>query len=800
MVADSRKAVKERIVVEPSSPETLGWDNPFPTFPTNKKKTPHLDADSTKGNVASMSAKGVPSQAVSQHQRPQTANSKRSNESARSHEKQLYGGELQREAVLQSRLPNSIERGQQKYTIQSTMIDGDSGVDPVRYRQQDVQQENGLFQGQQIQQNGQPIPVDRIFEDLRLAQISLGNPALIVDQQRSRTLPAEVPETMVHSRFLAQGRPETQPSPSNVVRNYALPHRPVTASNPRYVSYEGSQPGATQQNRNPTPPENPYQSRENLLEQHGSYSQLCGSYPKPSYESTKPYKSGAYAELHSPLEDMPNLGAVPLRGAIQGNDTTTNQELHIQSRPNRHDTARLPPGSRHGQPGVRTGPSEPAMEAHRSRSQPNLRDQRELASNYDQGFDFANGGQMPPLPQLPAHADCGWNSERSMDGRYYPPSTSRNGQIPLASSQQPIGRLASQYELPTFTNQGHDEAYNYVAPDPQGTRSPAAIGLYVNHGRRPSTGANPYDRARPTPSPMNGQQVRVDQSKSPEASAGLNSSKGPTLPPLPRPFNPDVLPEHPAPVRPGLMQLDSNPVAKPSPVRQYDSTPSPVPPKSFVQPSLTASSKGRERLTLVTCDELDRLKQIVRAKPDDHGTQLVLAKKMVEAASVLVDEGGRADHKQRNKNREKYILDAHKLVKKLVNGGYTEAMFYLADCHGRGQLGLEVDPKEAFNLYQSAAKAGHPQSAYRVAVCCEMGQEDGGGTRRDPLKAIQWYKRAATLGDTPAMYKMGMIQLKGLLGQPKNPREAIVWLKRAADRADVENPHALHELVHSQFQ
>ncbi|KAI1043030.1 hypothetical protein LB505_007909 [Fusarium chuoi] len=44
------------------------------------------------------------------------------------------------------------------------------------------------------------------------------------------------------------------------------------------------------------------------------------------------------------------------------------------------------------------------------------------------------------------------------------------------------------------------------------------------------------------------------------------------------------------------------------------------------------------------------------------------------------------------------------------------------------------------------------------------------------------------------MYKVGMILLKGLLGQPKNPREAVGWLKRAAERADGENPHALHEL------
>jgi TPR repeat protein len=44
------------------------------------------------------------------------------------------------------------------------------------------------------------------------------------------------------------------------------------------------------------------------------------------------------------------------------------------------------------------------------------------------------------------------------------------------------------------------------------------------------------------------------------------------------------------------------------------------------------------------------------------------------------------------------------------------------------------------------------------------------------------------------MYKLGVIQLNGLLSQNKNPREAITWLKRAAAQADTENPHALHEL------
>ena len=44
------------------------------------------------------------------------------------------------------------------------------------------------------------------------------------------------------------------------------------------------------------------------------------------------------------------------------------------------------------------------------------------------------------------------------------------------------------------------------------------------------------------------------------------------------------------------------------------------------------------------------------------------------------------------------------------------------------------------------------------------------------------------------MYKLGVILLKGLLGQTKSVGEAETWLKRAAECASREHPHALHEL------
>lgn len=235
--------------------------------------------------------------------------------------------------------------------------------------------------------------------------------------------------------------------------------------------------------------------------------------------------------------------------------------------------------------------------------------------------------------------------------------------------------------------------------------------------------------------------------------------------------------------------------SKPPPVRNYNVG---APPGTVMQPTPVPAASGpaappakKEDLP-VTVDELERLRAMVKVDASNQAGALLLAKKLIEASEVLIPN--LPDPKARARSRDRYLVDAHKILKKLSSANNPDAMFFYADCLGRGMFGAESDSKEAFTLYQSAAKNGHAAAAYRTAVCCEIGNEEGGGTRKDPLKAIQWYKRAATLGDTPAMYKMGMIQLKGLLGQPKNPREAVGWLKRAADRADSENPHALHEL------
>ena len=433
----------------------------------------------------------------------------------------------------------------------------------------------------------------------------------------------------------------------------------------------------------------------------------------------------------------------------------------------------------------------------------------------------SNGSEMPNLDLIAsntvAHRRAG-----SMEGHRQPGIVARGNsweqQLPNGQQNGQTNGFHGQMKpiqlQPDFSNRAQPQAAIFEmvgeSPSANGYQQGYQDDRYVPQGdqykgQQPSNqqGYGGYQ----APQAQNGfQQLPRSTSAAPRSNASAGLPMGPKsgfvgLPSGPSPqqggmaprTTPEALPSHPPPVRAGLIpnsvvNLANN---KPTPVRNYNNSGPVSTPQTSVSSTPAAESKPAG-LPPVTLEELERLRTVIKNNPNDQATQLILAKRLVEASIDLVAK--LPDQRQRNKARERYIMDAHKVLKKLVAVQNPEAMFYLADCHGRGALGLEADNKEAFSLYQSAAKAGHAAAAYRTAVCCELGNDEGGGTRKDPLKAIQWYKRAATLGDTPAMYKMGMIQLKGLLGQPKNPREAVGWLKRAAERADVENPHALHEL------
>ncbi|KAG9228471.1 hypothetical protein BJ875DRAFT_238607 [Amylocarpus encephaloides] len=464
----------------------------------------------------------------------------------------------------------------------------------------------------------------------------------------------------------------------------------------------------------------------------GVIDEVYDAYYEPR-TSASPARNASHASRASAESEMPNFEAVPNRPGNHRRGASIDE--HIQN----------PAVPQDGYP-------QQSQQLKPVKSQPDFRGRAQPQAAV---FEMAGA---PPMPN--AYPQQGYDDGYGQ----------QNGQY-----DQALEPVYPQYNEPPPQNP------NSFVPPPRGASAAAG---------RPGPGQAGYAGGLPT-GPRGG---GLPKGPSPQNGLPRSNTAGP-----------DSLPSHPPPVRAGLIpnsmaNLASN---KPTPVRNYNNispTPQLAPPQLTMasqqqapqQQSMPLPQAAPTAAAPVTTAELENLRQMVKANPGDQSSAFTLAKKLVEASEVIVQ--AIPDQRARTKQREKYVMDAHKILKKLVQQQHTDSMFFLADCHGKGMLGLEHDHKEAFTLYQSAAKAGHAAAAYRTAVCCELGNDEGGGTRKDPLKAIQWYKRAAMLGDTPAMYKMGMILLKGLLGQPKNPREAVGWLKRAAERADAENPHALHEL------
>lgn len=162
-------------------------------------------------------------------------------------------------------------------------------------------------------------------------------------------------------------------------------------------------------------------------------------------------------------------------------------------------------------------------------------------------------------------------------------------------------------------------------------------------------------------------------------------------------------------------------------------------------------------------------------------------------------QGNGTNSEERRVNVRRVLeTEALKWLKKLASSGVAlgrqplpEAQFMLAEYCGKGLLSLPIDHSKAFHLYVQASKQNHPTAAYRAGVCYEV----GAGTKKDPSRAVQFYRKAAALGNQLAMHKMALILLFGKLGHKKNLKEGITWLKRAANVADARHPESLHDLA-----
>ncbi|KAF3905560.1 hypothetical protein AA313_de0205468 [Arthrobotrys entomopaga] len=144
-----------------------------------------------------------------------------------------------------------------------------------------------------------------------------------------------------------------------------------------------------------------------------------------------------------------------------------------------------------------------------------------------------------------------------------------------------------------------------------------------------------------------------------------------------------------------------------------------------------------------------------------------------------------------DRKRARLLKEARQILQRLSDRSFPYAQYFLADalCSGLFTNG-KPDLDKAFPLFVAAAKHGHAESGYRAALHYEYGW----GTKKEPLKAVQFYRAAASRNHPGAMTRLAMACLRGDLGITDGYREGVKWLKRATEAADYQYPNAPFEL------
>lgn len=147
-------------------------------------------------------------------------------------------------------------------------------------------------------------------------------------------------------------------------------------------------------------------------------------------------------------------------------------------------------------------------------------------------------------------------------------------------------------------------------------------------------------------------------------------------------------------------------------------------------------------------------------KTDEPNVQFDFGRFMIEAAYDVDDKQIQAE-----------LLDeGYRYMKKLAHSGHADAAYYMAKAFLD-----DGDCDRAFPYLELAAKHGNVRGTLSLAQAYELGL----GTKRDKSRAMQFYKKAASLDEPIAMTRIGRAFADGDLGLKRNTREAMKWYKRA---------------------
>lgn len=233
--------------------------------------------------------------------------------------------------------------------------------------------------------------------------------------------------------------------------------------------------------------------------------------------------------------------------------------------------------------------------------------------------------------------------------------------------------------------------------------------------------------------------------------------------------------------------------------------PQPPPAPSSLDNAQLRSSVGQNASLLSTRRTLDMYRANVK-KTNDPTIQYEFAVFMINAAQEAIASGqddddpnskpvgdldGARESTASASSAPDLLREARHILQKLSDRSYPFAQYYLADGYASGLFNKgNPDNDRAFPLFIAASKHGHAEAGYRAALCYEFGW----GSRKDPQKAVQFYRQSASKNHPGAMSRLGRACLVGDMGLGNRYREGLKWLKRAAESADFQYNSAPYEL------
>ena len=120
-------------------------------------------------------------------------------------------------------------------------------------------------------------------------------------------------------------------------------------------------------------------------------------------------------------------------------------------------------------------------------------------------------------------------------------------------------------------------------------------------------------------------------------------------------------------------------------------------------------------------------------------------------------------------------------VRRLADGGYAPAQFYLAELIQDGKAGLKKDATESRHWLERAAEGGDRTAMHNLA----LDLHEGVGGARNAAQAAEWFRRAAELGLLDSQFNLAAIYEHGD-GVSVNQAEAYKWYLIAGRSGDAE--------------